>query len=76
MIQIEINGNKRVMNNAINEITVAEFEQLCVILNGDDEDVFDVDANGSPIILVCPALFIMTLSSLPVEVVRCGGLDI
>ena len=41
MIQIEINGNKRTMNNAINEITVAEFEQLCVILNGNDEDVFD-----------------------------------
>jgi hypothetical protein len=41
MIQIEISGNKRTMNNAINEITVAEFEQLCVILNGDDEDVFD-----------------------------------
>lgn len=41
MIQIEINGQKRTMNNAINEIKVAEFEQLCVILNGDDEDVFD-----------------------------------
>ena len=41
MIQIEISGNKRTMNNAINEITVAEFEKLCVILNGDDEDIFD-----------------------------------
>lgn len=41
MIQIEINGQKRTMNNAINEISVAEFEQLCVILNGEDEDVFD-----------------------------------
>ena len=41
MIQIEISGNKRTMNNAINEITVAEFEQLCVILNGDDQDIFD-----------------------------------
>jgi len=41
MIKIVINGKEKSMNNAINEITVAEFEQLCVILNGDDEDVFD-----------------------------------
>lgn len=41
MINVTINGKTRSMKNALNEITVAEFEQLCVILNGDDEDVFD-----------------------------------
>lgn len=41
MIKVNINGQERDMKIALNEITVSEFEQLCIILTESDEDILD-----------------------------------